>query len=105
MFWQKEKQFLRCRSVRQMLLQNLQLTWSKPQLILIKWKSKVYRTDEGGEETVSDNVTESANGMIKHKGDITTREQVENKENNVFKDGIGVQGLRFKVVKLSGCQV
>ena len=22
-----------------------------------------------------------------------------NKENNVFKDGIGVQGLRFKVVK------
>ena len=24
-----------------------------------------------------------------------------NKENNVFKDGIGVQGLRFKVVKLS----
>ena len=28
----------------------------------------------------------------------------QNKENNVFKDGIGVQGLRFKVVKLSGCQ-
>ena len=25
----------------------------------------------------------------------------QNKENNVFKDGIGVQGLRFKVVKLS----
>ena len=24
-----------------------------------------------------------------------------NKENNVFKDGIGVQGLRFKVVKFS----
>ena len=28
-----------------------------------------------------------------------------NKENSVFIDGIGVQGLRFKVVKLSGCQV
>ena len=42
-------------------------------MILIKWKSKVYRTDEGGEETVSDNVTESVNGMEKHKGDITTR--------------------------------
>ena len=26
---------------------------------------------------------------------------MSNKENNVFKDGIGVQGLRFKVVKLS----
>ena len=28
-------------------------------------------------------------------------ETVKNKENIVFKDGIGVQGLRFKVVKLS----
>ena len=26
---------------------------------------------------------------------------VDKKENNVFKDGIGVQGLRFKVIKLS----
>ena len=32
---------------------------------------------------------------------LGTHKSFINKENNVFKDGIGVQGLRFKVVKLS----
>ena len=39
------------------------------------------------------------NSKVTGSGAAAADDDVKNKENNVFKDGIGVQGLRFKVVK------